>query len=374
MKCITVGGATVDIITQVSAHDVERLTMHNTHASFMMVELGRKIETDSIAISVGGGAVNAAVSMNRLGHTVAPIIKVKDDMNGRKIIRLLNDENINTDYVINTAQQSTATSVLLSSVERDPTVFTYRGANTELTADEIPTTTFNGVDLVYITTLSGDSAAALPALAQMAKSGGAFVATNPGILQLQRRGDEILDALSNIDCLTINTREATQLVGKLYERGTTTSARIQAPDGYQHKDSMVALRAGLSHNDGHMNIATFMRTMTALGLGYMVITDGKNGSYMGTPDGVYYAPAQKVKVAGTIGAGDAFASTLTTYLADPDKTDSQALVAGAINSASVVCHTDTHTGLLNQKSMTEKITDAHLQDVIFMPYESQYST
>ena len=373
MKCITVGGATVDIITQVSAHDVERLTMHNTHASFMMVELGRKIETDSIAISVGGGAVNAAVSMNRLGHTVAPIIKIKDDMNGRKIIRLLNDENINTDYIINTAQQSTATSVLLSSVERDPTVLTYRGANTELTADEVSPTTFDGVDLVYITALSGDSSAALPALTQMAKSKGAFVATNPGILQLQRRGDEILDSLSNIDCLTINTREATQLVAQLYERGTTP-ARIKIPDNYQHKDKMVALRAGLSHNDGHMNIATFMRTMTALGLGYMIITDGKNGSYMGTPDGVYYAPAQKVKVAGTIGAGDGFASTLTTYLADPDKTDAQALVAGAINSASVVCYTDTHTGLLNQKSMAEKITDAHLQDVIFMPYESQHST
>ena len=368
MKCITVGGATVDIITQVSAHDVERLTMHNTHISFMMVELGRKIETDSIAISVGGGAVNAGVSMARLGHHVSPVIKIKNDMNGRKIVQLLQDENLHTDYVINTAQQSTATSVLLSSVERDPTVFTYRGANTELTAGEIAPATFDGVDLVYITALSGDSSQALPTLAQMAKSNGAFVATNPGILQLQRRGDAILDALPHIDCLTINTREASQLIHKLRTRGTT-SVRANVPADYAHRDKMTALKSGLSLDDGHMSMATFMYTMTTLGLNHMVITDGKNGSYMGCKDGIYFAPPQMVKVAGTIGAGDAFASTLTTYLADPKKSPQQALVAGAINSASVVSHTDTQTGLLDAKTLASKITDAHLQDVLFMPYE-----
>ena len=368
MKCVTIGGATVDIITQVSAHDVERLTMHNTHISFMMVELGRKIETDSIAISVGGGAVNAAVSMHRLGHDVTPVIKIKDDMNGRKITQMLKDTPMRTDYVINTAQKSTATSVLLSSVERDPTVFTYRGANTELTAHEIPDTAFDGVDLVYITALSGESSKALPKLAKRGKSSGAFVATNPGILQLQRRGHEILDALADVDCLTINTREASQLIHKLRERGVT-SARLNAPDDYPHRDKMTALKAGLSLDDGHMNIATFMATMTALGLNYMVITDGKNGSYMGVKDGVYFAPAQTVKVAGTIGAGDGFASTLTTYLADPSKTPEQALVAGAINSAAVVSHTDTQTGLLDDKTLQSKITDDHLKDVIFMPYE-----
>ena len=368
MKCITVGGATVDIITQVSAHDVERLTMHNTHISFMMVELGRKIETDSIAISVGGGAVNAGVSMKRLGHDVSPVIKIKNDMNGRKIMDLLQQENLGTDYVINTAQQSTATSVLLSSVERDPTVFTYRGANTELTAHEIAPTAFDGVDLVYITALSGDSSHALPKLSQRAKSSGAFVATNPGILQLQRRGDEILDALPHIDCLTINTREASQLINKLRIRGTQ-STRINVPADYAHKDKMTAVKAGLSLTDNHMSMATFMRTMTDLGLTYMVVTDGKNGAYMGCKDGVYFAPPQQVTVAGTIGAGDAFASTLTTYLADPEKTPQQALIAGAINSASVVSHTDTQTGLLDASTLASKITDVQIADVLFMPYE-----
>ena len=367
MKCITVGGATVDIITQVSAHDVERLTMHNTHASFMMVELGRKIETDAIEITLGGGAVNAAVSMGRLGHDVTPIIKIKDDMNGRKITQRLHDENLNTDHIITTAKQPTATSVLLSSVERDPTVFTYRGANTELTAEEISSSVFEGADLVYITALSGDSAMALPVLTQRAKSCGAFVATNPGILQLQRRGDEILDSLGDIDCLTINTVEASQLIAKLRTRGIIP-AHVAIPHDYPHRDTMTTLKGGLSSGDGHMNLATFMRTMTVLGLRYMVVTDGKNGSYMSTKEGLYYAPSQKVTVAGTIGAGDGFASTLTTYLADPDKTESQALVAGAINSASVVCYTDTQTGLLDAQSMASKITDSLLGDVIFMNY------
>ncbi len=367
MQCITIGGATVDIIVQVAARDVERLTMHNTDISFMMVELGRKIETDSIDISVGGGAVNASVSMARLGHRVSPIIKIKNDMNGRKILQLLQSENIVATHVYDTATKPTATSVLLSSIERDPTVFTYRGANTELAAGDVTAAHVQGADLVYITALSGDSAKEFVPIVTTAHKAGAFVATNPGILQIQRFGADIIGSFPHIDCVTINTREASALMGGVIDAGCV-AAQVSAPTNYPHKDKMRVLKSGLSTPQHHMGLASFMKSVTALGLAYIVITDGKNGAYMGTKDGIYFAPSIPTQVAGTIGAGDAFASTLTSFLANPTKTPQQALLAGTLNSASVVSHTDTQTGLLSHTDLNNRMTKDLLHTVVCMPF------
>lgn len=363
MQCITIGGATVDIIIQVSASDAERLTMHNADLSFMMLELGKKIETDAIDISVGGGAINAGVSMARLGHTVTPLIKIKDDMNGRKIIRLLKSENLNDTHILDTATQPTATSVLLSSVERDPTVFTYRGANTQLENNDITEEKLTHAQLVYITALSGQSAKTFPHIVNITQQSGAFVATNPGILQIQRYGDDIINALPKINCLTINAKEACELLAFLQKHA------IQPPHNRSPEQNSTGLmKTGLSKNNHHMPMATYMKTATELGLDYMVITDGKKGVYMGTKTGIYFAPSAPVQVAGTIGAGDAFSSTLTSYLAQSNTTPEYALVAGTLNSASVVSYTDTQTGLLTKSQLEKKITKAQLQQVKFTPY------
>ena len=365
MNCVTIGSVTVDIIIQVSASDVERLTMHNTDLSFMMVELGRKIDADSIDISIGGGAINAGVSMARQGHTVTPMVKIKNDANGRRVKRLFTRENLNPSHILEDATLPTATSVLLSSIERDPTVFTYRGANTQLQANQITPEKLQGASLVYITSLSGDSAKALAAITKQAHNSGAFVATNPGILQIQRRGADIINSLPHINCLTINAREANELLPSL-QQTTITPAQVALPEKCSHTLSL--LKSGLSKDTLYMSMATYMRTMTQQGLDYMVITDGKRGVYMGSKQGIYFAPSIPVQVAGTIGAGDAFASTLTSYLANRQTDPTKALVAGTLNSASVVSHTDTQTGLLSRDQLEERITPALLDNVIFMPY------
>lgn len=132
---------------------------------------------------------------------------------------------------------------------------------------------------------------------------------------------------------------------------------------------MRVIKTGLSKDSTHMSTATYMRSVTQLGLDYMIITDGKRGVYMGTKKGIYFAPSVPVQVMGTIGAGDAFASTLTSYLAQANKTPEQALVAGTLNSASVVSYTDTQQGLLSAYNLEKRITPTLLQNVVFMPYE-----
>ncbi len=367
MKHITIGTATIDIIMQIAPHDVERMTMHNTNISFMMLQLGQKMDATSIDVSVGGGAVNASICMARLGQQVYPIVKLKQDVNGKKVLQWLEQDNIDRSYILCDATQPTATSVLLSSVERDPTIFTHRGANTQLTVDCINASAVDDADVVYITALSGESAKIFPDLVKKVHGDTRFVATNPGILQIRRYGADIIEHIPYIDCLTMNSHEASEMIGHLYHN-VCDKAQLVVNDAYAHADKMSVLKTGLSTQNHHMSLARFMNTMCHFGLKYMVVTDGKNGAYMGTKDGVYFSPSIRTKVNGTIGAGDAFASTLVTFLADSTKTDQQALAAGALNSASVVSYVDTQQGLLDTDALNSRITADVLNDIIFMPY------
>jgi sugar/nucleoside kinase (ribokinase family) len=75
------------------------------------------------------------------------------------------------------------------------------------------------------------------------------------------------------------------------------------------------------------------------------VTDGSEGAFAAAGDRLYYCPVQEAVVAGTAGAGDAFASTFTAYRAGGNSLE-DALRAASVNAASVLAHVDTQTGLM----------------------------
>jgi sugar/nucleoside kinase (ribokinase family) len=89
----------------------------------------------------------------------------------------------------------------------------------------------------------------------------------------------------------------------------------------------------------------------------VVVTDGREGAFLGTPEAIVYCPVLETKVAGTAGAGDAFNATFTAYVA-MGRTAEEALRAAAINSASVVNHVDTQTGLLSLQEIDRRLGEA----------------
>ena len=75
---------------------------------------------------------------------------------------------------------------------------------------------------------------------------------------------------------------------------------------------------------------------------------------MGTADGIYFAPAHPTKVAGTLGGGGCVClHTNHMFWHRAEHTPETALMAGSLNSASVVSYTDTQTGLLKNKTHTK---------------------
>ena len=69
----------------------------------------------------------------------------------------------------------------------------------------------------------------------------------------------------------------------------------------------------------------------------------------------------RCKVSGTAGAGDAFASTLTGFIAI-EKTIEMAMQAASINAASVVGYIDTQTGLLESAALEAQL-NAHAKEL-----------
>lgn len=340
MKAVTVGSATVDVIATVDNDDIERMTLHNSTASFLLLEPGRKVDATSVITQTGGGAVNAAVGMARLGFDVAALVKLGRDHNAEKVVARLTEEGVDTALIRTCEAEATAVSVMIASHDRNAAIFTHRGANCSMRDEDVAAEAFAGADLVYVTNLSNQSADRFPDIVTRGKEAGAFVAVNPGIRQLTGKTESFFDSLPHTDLFTCNFEEARALVPALMERTGWEKRR-----GILDSDGPVMRIEGF-----HLPIEAWFRRVHDLGPRFLAITDGGKGAYLSDNGEMQFQAAAKAEVVGTAGAGDAFASTLAALLVEGLPVMEAAGLA-ARNAASVVSHVDTQTGLLSRDAL-----------------------
>lgn len=355
LSVMTVGSAMLDIIVIIADSDVERITMHNEALSYLLLEQGRKTEALSITDHTGGGAVNTAVALKRLGYKTKTLIKIGDDPDGERIRARLEDQGIDYSAILTCDAMPTGRAVMVSSHDKDATIFTQRGANTQLVPEDLDPKSFEGLDMVYITNLSNNSADCFPHIVRMAKDAGAQVAVNPGIRQLTSRSGPFLASLSRMDFLAINRREAEALVPSLISRVGDRKGTLSNMEEHPR-----LWRVGLEFGGFSMSLSGFFSVMQELGVERTVITDGGNGAYLSTADGVQFCPAVPTEVLGTVGAGDAFSSTLASGLIhgiDPV----EALKRASVNAASVVREIDSQTALLSHAEINEKVSETDIK-------------
>ncbi|MGF1658865.1 MAG: carbohydrate kinase family protein [Rubrimonas sp.] len=342
MKAVTIGSATIDVITIVDPELIEQMTLVNEHKSFLWLEAGRKIPARSIVSHVGGGACNTAVSLARRGGwEVSALSRTGHDLNGAAVREHLEAEGVGLDRLRDVPEEATGVSSIIASHDRNATIFVHRGANATIAIEDAGEG-FAGVDLVHIAPLSNSSAEALPDFARAAKAAGAFVSLNPGIRQLTARGAMVLRALEDVDLLSVNRVEAEALAPAL---------SLDAPSsGPVPRDAPELLKRGLSFGGFHLGLVPFMKAMMARGPRYVVVTDGGQGAYLGCPEGLVWRAPAPAEVAGTAGAGDAFTSTLAAALVEKIPPDA-ALAQAAVNAASVIAVVDTTEGLLDRATI-----------------------
>src|SRR5262249_36839076 len=245
--------------------------------------------------------------MARLGIDVGALVKLGKDARAETLLGHLLQEGVSTRWAMRDGRAPTGASVLISSHDRNAAIFTFRGANTLLQESDLRTEAF-AADLVYVSSLSNESADAFPAIVERAKGQGALVATNPGVRQLSSRGGAFQDTLRHIDILALNCLEADALVPGLVTRIGETARGLAAKPG----EVLPGLAMRGFMGGGHeWALVAFFAGLNNLGPRYVVVTDGRDGAFLGAADAILFCGVPETKVAGPGGAGDAFNATLT---------------------------------------------------------------
>lgn len=337
-KVLSIGSATVDVVAIVPNKEIEKISFSNDTSSFLMLQMGNKIELSSIEVYYGGGAVNAAISMQRLGVDVDCLVKVGDDKFGREIQCYLEDNQIGNDTVLVSAEHRTAMSIILSSHDGNPGVLTHRGANTSIQTEDINWDNMKQYDAFYIANLSGATVDLYQPLISFAHNHNIAIISNPGIKQIANSSKSILDSIAKVNLLVVNRVEATELLKLL------SATQVIMHTEYQDSDDIIG------SGRIQFSVEAFLRTLTDLGAQIAVMTDGKNGSYIYTDNKLEHIDALQVNPVATVGAGDAFISTLATLWLQGFGISRAGRLASN-NAAAVVCAVDAHTNLMTYDAL-----------------------
>ncbi len=292
----------------------------NSRGYFNQLELGTKVDIDTIQFSTGGGATNAATTFARNNHESIFMGCIANDPAGDAIIGSLDDEGIDASYVTYTTRAHTGYSVLLLAPSGERTILTCRGASAKfelLNPDDLETI---NPDWLYVTTFRGNMDM-LDQFFTKAKSLGSKIMFNPGNLELDHKRN-LLGLLSDVDVLLVNKQEAKKIVD-----GSTLLELINRIKNY---------------------------VPTA------IITDSHQGAIATNQEEIYRIGLyEDVKVKDSTGAGDAFGSGFLAAFAG-GKSFKDSLIFASANSTSVVQKIGSKAGIINQNT---KLHDMPIQEI-----------
>lgn len=317
---INIGGASRDIFFR-SSEGIVTKDLSKVHEKLVAFDYGSKIIVDEAVFSYGGGALNSAICMSKLGMKVAPLAVVGNDDNGKNIKYFLEKRGIEVSFLaMNEVQTALSFFVIVGS---DHVGFLHRGANDHLKVkswDFLKQTKW-----FYISSLTGDSASLLPSLIEFAQKNSIRVALNPGSVQLEEGYDKLKFLLEKVEILILNTDEAEELV--------------------------MSREKEFNGRDGRM----LLRKVYEMGPKKVIITDGERGSYYTDGDNYTFEGAYKTIAAESTGAGDAFGSTFVAMI-EKGYSYQLAQKIASVNASSVVEKVGAQEGLLREDQIKRKLS------------------
>lgn len=306
-RIVSLGSALQDIY--LTDRDDLLPTEIGNEAIFGNILVGSKVDIDQLSYEVGGGGINSAITFSRHGHEAIFIGNVARDAAGEAIIKVLDQEGIDSSYVNFVSRKATGTSViLLDARSGERTILTHRGASEKFDNFEESDLDLIQPDYLYVTTLRGDLET-LARFFEKARELDVKIMFNPGVKELEQSG-ELIKLLKYVDILLVNKTEAAKIVPG------------------------VVLTELLYHLNNYVPT--------------VIITDGAMGGIAGNREtgevyrfGIY----EDVKMRDATGAGDAFGSGFLAALAD-GKSFRSSLIFASANSTSVVTKIGANRGIL----------------------------
>jgi len=324
-EVVTIGSATQDVFIMSQGIQVLRIESYDAEEAYLALPYGAKVDVDDMFITTGGGATNTAFTFRRFGLRTAVIAKVGQDRSGEIIRERLRDEQIDDGMLVADPELRTGYSAILTGPTRDRTVLVYRGATLHLREDEIDWDRLKAAQVVFVGSLSGETATLYPRIAEFCAKNRIFLAANPGSAQFRQGLLACHGYVCHMDILFLNKEEAYRFTGVEPRRG--------------------------GHDEREM-----LRMLRDAGAERVVITEGAKGCQAIDQATYYSVPACKAKVVSTLGAGDAFASACTAALSKGEPF-ARALRYGAVNAAAVIGSIGAKRGILTWDQATAAVAE-----------------
>ncbi|MDO8582862.1 MAG: carbohydrate kinase family protein [bacterium] len=300
---ITIGTATQDIFYPLASDGFK-------------FEKGAKAEVGAPFCSVGGGAVNAAVTFARQGFKTAALFRVGNDSAGESIVREVEKEGI-TAWAHTAHSEATGQSAILLYPSGERTVLAHRGAADSMPLKEIPFTKL-AAKWVYIAP-ANISAPVIEAIVDHCYAQGILVALNPSAVYCADRGALLRPLLSKIKVLLTNREEAGMITGGVFA----------------DLDELVD--------------------------GICVMTDGPRGVQVSDGNRIYTAGIFPDKnLVSRTGAGDAFGSGFVAGLIRKEDV-AYAIRLASANATAVTEHLGAHNGALTRAQFEKDARFAKLE-------------
>lgn len=306
---VAVGDITTDAFIKLK--DFDEVVNHGKRE--VCISFGDKVAFEEvIEVRAVGNAANAAVSAKRLGLTSALVARVGNDENGKHIRETLVGNGVSDEYL--ETQEGVASNyhyVLMYGAERTILVkqqpYQYRMPQFETPPK-----------WMYFSSIGESAKEFHHEVAAYCKAHPETkLVFQPGTFQMKLGTTEIKDVYEVSELFFCNKEEAQRILN-------TQSSDVRELSEGIHK----------------------------LGPKIVSVTDGPNGAFAYQDGTLYFVPMypDPAPPISRTGAGDAFASTFTSYLAKGMSLQ-DALLRAPINSMNVVQHVGAQTGLLSHEEI-----------------------
>ena len=326
---IVCGSNAVDIFVQTKAEVLDHAHPKEGYTHKVLAyPVGAKVLIQETQNHIGGGGINALASFTKQNHRCGYIGKFGEDEKGHLVFSWLERHKVT---FLGQVEGETGFSIVLDSQATDRTILNYRGANNTLSYSPLPEHALH-TKWFYGTGMQGKSYVTIKKLFKFMHNHGIKTALNTNGGMVTKGLKSMQNVLGSVDVLILNKDEAQELV---------------------------------HHDHSH----ELVKALTKFGPTLVAITDGDEGvTVCATSPWVkidtcfHIAPAPKLTIVETTGAGDAFSSGLVSGLLQKKPVKIAALM-GVINAENVIQakgaqeNIPSHTQLAKQlKKAPHKIT------------------
>lgn len=321
--CVSIGDATMDVFLTI--HDATVHCRKNGEQCELCLRYGQKIPVEKIFRSLGGNAANNVVGLKRLGLHVGFYTVHGDDEIGERIDQYLEREQIDPSLVTVQPDTESRYSTILS-FKGERTILEYNVMHKYHLLHDFPKTGW-----IFLSSAGKIYEDFYNAVAAHVKEEKINLAFNPTNVQLSSQIESYLAILDNCRVIFLNKEEALRMLS-----------------GQAAADEAEKLGVG--------EIKNMLSEIYDLGPKIVVVTDGKEGSYVYDGNKYYYLRVFDFPLVEMTGAGDAYASGFMAALMRNLSTV-EAMRWATFNAGSVVTAVGAQKGLLKYDEMKKLLRE-----------------